>query len=375
MKKKICFIVASPLTAEAFLAKHFEYLSELFDIYLVADFEGQPYHSPFVKGMKSIAIKRNISVVHDVRALLSLRDYLKQMQFDAVQTVTPKAGLIGMLAARWAGIKTRIHIFTGQVWHTKTGLFKEILKTIDRQIVGSATHILVDGQSQRRFLIQNRIVTDANSAVLGKGSISGVDAARFVPDAGIRATVRQSMGISEQTVFMFLGRMNRDKGLLDLAHAFALHHQKYNNAMMVLVGPDEEEIAPAIAEICKNCLENVLFLGRTSKPYEILQAADVFCLPSYREGFGTSVIEASLLEIPIICSDTYGLMETIVEGHTGLRHQVGNARQIAHCMEQLMEPELRREMGQNGRQYVLDHFSAELISREWVKFYKRILNA
>ncbi len=375
MKKKICFIVASPLTAEAFLSKHFEYLSPLFDIYLVADFGGHPYQNPFVKGIKSIPIKRNISISSDLRALSTLRKYLKEMRFDAVHTVTPKAGLLGTLAGKWAGVKVRTHIFTGQVWHTKTGIFKQVLKTLDKIIVGAATHILVDGQSQRQFLIKNNIVTEKNSAVLGKGSISGVDVTRFVPDAATRQQARAGLKMSDQVIFMFLGRMNRDKGLLDLARAFAIHHRQFPDSRLVLVGPDEEGITPAIREICSSCADAVVFYGSTNKPFEILQAADVFCLPSYREGFGTSVIEASLLELPVISSDTYGLMETIVEGSTGLRHRVGDAAGIAHRMSELMDPALRQTMGKNGRQYVLDHFSAEMISSQWVNFYKRILGA
>ncbi|GEP50381.1 N,N'-diacetylbacillosaminyl-diphospho-undecapreno l alpha-1,3-N-acetylgalactosaminyltransferase [Flavobacterium noncentrifugens] len=373
MKKKICFIVASPLTAKAFLLKHFEYLSEYFDIYLVADFEGVDFESSYLKGTKSISIKRNITLTDDAAALMSLRKYLKSMHFDAVQTVTPKAGLIGIFAAKLAGIKVRTHIFTGQVWHTKTGLFKKILKTIDRLIVRAATHILVDGQSQRQFLIKNGIITDKNSAVLGKGSISGVDTSRFVPDSQIRNKERAELQVANKAVFLFLGRMNADKGLLDLAEAFAMHHKKYPESALVLVGPDEENITPKIKEICKSCIDAVVFYGHTSKPFEVLQAADVFCLPSYREGFGTSIIEASLLEIPIISSDTYGLMETIVEGETGLRHKVGDAIEISQRMEQMMDPELRQAMGKNARQYVLDNFSAEMISKEWVAFYKRIL--
>ena len=100
----------------------------------------------------------------------------------------------------------------------------------------------------------------------------------------------------------------------------------------------------------------------------------MFCLPSYREGFGTSVIEASLLELPIICSDTYGLAETIVENKTGLRHEVKNVSQLYNQMKLLVQNEVTRTfLGKNGRQYVLEHFSADEISLQWLAFYKDIL--
>jgi len=378
LKKTICFIVATPLTANSFLLKHFEYLSKHFDIYLVANFEENaaiPFSSPYVKGIKHIGIKRNISLLKDIKALFSLRKYLSKMQFDAVQTVTPKAALLGILAAKMAHIKIRIHIFTGQVWHTKKGVFKSLLKNIDRFIVYCATHILVDGESQRQFLIQNKIINDNNSKVLGRGSISGVDVSRFVPDSTICERYRKELQLSEQIVFLFLGRINIDKGILDLAEAFSRLRQNFSNSQLVLVGPDEENLQPQINKICPE-VNSVLFYGSTSKPEEVLQLADVFCLPSYREGFGTSVIEASLLALPVICSDTYGLMETIIDNKTGLRHQVGNVDSIYLQMEKMMlEENLRRTLGKNGRKFVLDNFSSDTISQQWVTYYINLLSS
>jgi len=376
LKKSICFIIATPLTANAFLLKHFEYLSKYFDIYLVANFEENTsisFSSIYVKEIKHIGIHRNISPIKDLEALFLLRKYLSEKQFDAVQTVTPKAALLGILAAKMAQIKIRVHIFTGQVWHTKKGVFKSLLKSIDRLIVFCATNILVDGESQRQFLIQNKIITKKNSSVLGKGSISGVDVGRFVPTAVNRNKFRKEKNISSEVVFLFLGRINRDKGVLDLAQAFARLNNKYTQSKLVLVGPDEEGLESQICEICPND-SSVLFYGSTGKPEEVLQMGDVFCLPSYREGFGTSVIEASLLELPIICSDTYGLMETIIDNKTGLRHEVGNIDSLYLQMEKMMlDEDLRLRLGVNGRKYVLDHFSSNTISQKWVNWYLELL--
>jgi glycosyltransferase involved in cell wall biosynthesis len=376
MKKKICFIVATPVTARSFLLKHFEYLSQEFDVYLVANFENNSsvvFSIPHIKDVNNIGIQRNISIFKDLAALFSLIKYLKEMQFDAVHTVTPKAGLIGILAAKLAGIRVRIHIFTGQVWHTKKGIFKILLKNIDRFIVCFATHILVDGESQRQFLIKNKIIKETNSKVLGKGSISGVDTDKFVPNEDIRDKYRKELHITSEVVFLFLGRMNLDKGILDLAHAFSKLNEEFSNSRLVLVGPDEQNLQPKVLEIFKNS-KSVIFYGPTDKPEDVLQMADVFCLPSHREGFGTSIIEASLLELPVICSDTYGLMETIVENETGLRHEVANVTSIFEEMEKLqINIDLRKYFGRNGRQYVLKNFSADIISEQWVKFYKEIV--
>jgi glycosyltransferase involved in cell wall biosynthesis len=372
--KKICFVVSAPITAQAFLLKHFEYLSKEFDITLVANFETQAdFEIPFVKNTKHIAIQRSIHPIKDLLALIQLFFFFRKESFHVVHSVTPKAGLLAMTAAWLSRIPIRIHIFTGQVWHTQVGFKKQFLKFLDRLLVFFTTHVLVDGQSQRQFLIANKIITDKNSKVLGKGSISGVAIQKFIPSNEIRSLYRKQLNFKENDiVFAFLGRMNTDKGILDLAKAFQMLSADFSNVKLLLIGFDEEHMQEQIRKIQ---IDNIIYFGPTPKPQEVLQAADVFCLPSYREGFGTSVIEASLLELPIICSDTYGLTETIIENTTGLRHEVKNVNQLYNQMRLLTEDATTRTyLGKNGRQYVLDHFSADEISLHWLKFYKTILN-
>lgn len=378
MKRKICFVVSTPITVKAFLVNHVLDLSKIYDIYIVANGEEQSLsalESLPVKEIKNIAIPRNINLIKDLKSLVELIAYNKSIKFDAVHTVTPKAGLLGITAAKLSNIKVRIHIFTGQVWHTKKGIFKQFLMFLDRVIVWNATHILVDGESQRQYLIKNGIVKNSNSFVLGEGSISGVDYHRFVPNIGTKIEVRKELGIFEDdVVFMFLGRMNRDKGIPELAKAFNIISKKYNNIRLLFVGGDEQDMTPIVKETIEE-IEKVIFYGLTSEPERLLQACDIFCLPSHREGFGTSVIEASLLEKPIICSDTYGLMTTIIHNETGIRHKVNNVDSLVSAMETLLKhPDLRSKYGKNGRNYVLKHFTAQQITDEWVKFYKNIFN-
>lgn len=378
MRKKICFIVSSPITARAFLVKHFEMLSKEFDVSLIANFENEDmsfYEGLPLVNVKSIGIHRSIHIIKDLIALYDLKKYLKLMQFDAIHTVTPKAGLLGMVAGKWVGTENRIHIFTGQVWHTQKGFFKRLLMSIDKIIVKCSTVILVDGLSQRKYLIENSIVNDKNSFVLGRGSISGVDTNKFIPSKEIREKMRNELSlVATDVVFMFLGRFNKDKGLLDLALAFKKTRKENKDAKLLLVGFDEENLEAKIKEIVNDDAA-LIFIGPTSVPQDYLQTADVFCLPSYREGFGTSVIEASLMNLPILCSDTYGLMETIVENETGLRHEVANVTSIYNQMLILVnDKEKRMDYGAKGAEYVKQFFTAEAISKEWVSFYKKILS-
>jgi glycosyltransferase involved in cell wall biosynthesis len=377
-RNKICFVVASPFTAHVFLKNHIKELTKFYDIYLVANFEGFDkinLNNLGIKEFKHIPIARDINLRKDLISLFLLRKYFRYKKFAAVHTVTPKAGLLGVFAARLVNVNKRIHIFTGQVWYTKTGLLKKMLMWLDSFIVWNATDILVDGESQRQFLIKNNIVKTSNSTVLGKGSISGVDTNRFQPNEAVKKEVRQELGITEnEVVYMFLGRMNKDKGINELAIAFNTLNKKYNNVRLLLVGGDEKNMTKTIQQKVDN-IEAAIFYGVTPTPERLLQACDVFCLPSYREGFGTSVIEASLLEKPVICSDTYGLMETIIENKTGLRHKVADVDSLFYQMEKLVnDNKLREELGREGRNYVLENFSAELISEKWLGFYKSKLN-
>ena len=377
-KKSICFVVSAPLTVSAFLMNHIEELSVYFDVFLVANFKGAAlnlFEETELKEVKDIEISRNISIVNDIRALWLLKKYFEEKQFDVIHTVTPKAGLLGVFAGKLAGVNNRIHIFTGQVWYTKTGLFKKVLMGLDKFIVWCATDILVDGRSQRQFLINANILKESNSFVLGKGSISGVDTTRFISDAIVRNKLREVLGIGEkEVVFMFLGRMNTDKGIIDLAHAFNKLQLRSSNARLLFVGGDEGNITPKIKEIVRN-IDAVIFYGMTNTPEKMLQVCDVFCLPSYREGFGTSVIEASLLGKPVICSNTYGLMETIIDNKTGLRHIVADVNSLYMAMKKLLDEDiLRLKLGKEGRSYVLNNFSSTLVSKYWVKFYKSKLD-
>jgi glycosyltransferase involved in cell wall biosynthesis len=377
-RKKICFVVPSIGTARVFLKNHIEELNKYFDIYLVANVleEEIIYFTDVpIKEIKHIKITRKISLINDLRTLLYLCSYFKKMKFDAVHTITPKAGLLGVFASRLASSSNRIHIFTGQVWHTKKGAYKYFLMFLDRFTVWNATHILVDGQPQRQFLIQNKIITGANSSVLGKGSTAGVDTNRFCPNASVKKEVRNKLGIKEnEVVYMFLGRMNAEKGINELAEAFNSVHKKHSNVRLLLVGDDEENMKESIKQKVED-INSTIFSGVTTTPEHFIQACDVFCMPSHREGFPLSVLEASSMEKPIICSDTYGLMESIIENKTGIRHKVADVDSLHFAMEKLFyDKKLVESLGQGGREYVLDNFSAKTISARWLEFYLKMFN-
>ncbi|MRT93455.1 glycosyltransferase [Ancylomarina sp. 16SWW S1-10-2] len=377
-KKRICIVVSQFGTARGFLRDHILILSSEVDVYLVGHFDDQEMIDAkqlAIVECKSIPICRNINLYYDLKSVFELRKYFKQKMFSVVHSVTPKAGLINSLAGRLANIENRVHIFTGQVWHTHKGLMKLLLITFDKLIAKLNTHILVDGESQRQFLIQHKVIKTQNSSVLGKGSISGVNVSRFTPSKSIRDEFRRDLNLKNKVVFSFLGRLNVDKGILNLFEAFNTLCEENDSVHLLIIGWDEANMIDSLSEypnIKQN--ENFTFFGPTLTPEKVLQAADVFCLPSYREGFGTSVLEASCLRIPVICSDTYGLMDAMINDVTGLRHEVGNSNSLFVQMKKITDDiDLRERLGENGEVNIHDNFSGAYLSKEWLKFYKSLV--
>ncbi len=375
MKKKICFIVALPGTAKSFLSDHIKRLSKHYDVYLVANSRDDALSNDLpLAGYHVVDIQRKISLFHDIHALLQLIHYFRKMEFDAIHSVTPKAGFLTALSGWLSRVRIRIHIFTGQVWATSKGLKRAFLRNIDKVIALLDTHLLVDGEGQRQFLIKEHIVDSNRARVLANGSICGVNLDRFVPSDEIRTRVRSELNLTGKVVFVFLGRLNRDKGISELLEAFNQMVPEAPNAFLLLFGSDEANYVSQFGEYENLNQSNLRYYGSTPTPNEHLQAGDVFVLPSYREGFGSSVIEASALGLPVICSDAYGLKDTMVDGKTGLRCRVGDVDSLCQAMLALYKDgELRKELGNLGTKRVRDLFSEALVGEEWEHFYMKLL--
>lgn len=377
MKKKICFVVAIPGTATAFLTDHISALSKDYSVYIAGNINSKDEIARLnVIDYYHVDIQRQITLVNDLKAVWQLWRYFRKMKFDAVHSVTPKAGLITALAGFLAGIKHRIHIYTGQVWATLHGGKRRLLMTIDRLIAKLDNHILIDGNSQRQFLIDNRIISKDRSQVLASGSICGVNIERFTPTQECRDEKRKELRIKgDRTVFVFMGRLNRDKGLYELLSAFDQLAAERNDVYLLLFGNDEEEVAATFGNY-KNLKEheNFLYYGRTSSPQTMMQAGDVLVLPTYREGFGSSVIEAACLGLSTITSDAYGVLDASVPGVTGLQCKVGDVESLFIAMKELAkDKDKTHAMGQRGRERVLKEFTGEIVVNAWMEYYHNML--
>ncbi len=376
LKKKICFVATVDWQIIWFLLEHIKAMDSKYDITVVVN-------APDLVSLKSVGvdvpvlpvrIERSISILRDLKALIDLTRLFCTKRFDVVHSIAPKSGLLAMTAAFFSGTKKRIHIFTGQVWATQSGIMKRFLRGMDKIIATFATHILVDSPSQRDFLIGEKVVSVKKSSVLAKGSVCGVNCARFVPDKIARSVIRKELGIDESgVVFLFLGRLKTDKGILDLANAFTKVMATAQSSHLLIVGPDEENMREKIMSICRACREKLHFVDYTMVPEQYIASADVLCLPSYREGFGQVIIEAAAAGIPSIGSRIYGITDAIEEGVTGLLYEVGRIDDLADKIYQFIKnPALRKEMGQHARERVLRDFSTETLVSSMLNYYESL---
>lgn len=318
-----------------------------------------------------ISIVRNVSPFRDIGALIELVLLFRRERFDVVHSIMPKS-LMAMLAGWIAGVPVRVHVFTGQVWATKTGLARWILRFIDRFWTGFATHVLTDSESQRQFLIKNGVVAADKIKILAKGSICGVNLDRFKPNPETRAELRRSLGIAEEDlIFLFVGRLKKDKGILDLAKAFVKVSEGRQQVHLLIVGPDEENISQKILDVCEPCSGKVHLMGFAHNPEDYFAASDVFCLPSYREGFGTTIIEAAATGVPAIGTRIYGIIDSVESDVTGLLFNPGDIEALAKLMDRFAaDSDLRELMGKRAMERAVRDFPSDVVVKAQLVFYE-----
>jgi glycosyltransferase involved in cell wall biosynthesis len=315
----------------------------------------------------------------DLRSLGKVARFLSRNRFDIVHSSTPKAGLLTAIAGRLARVPVRLHTFTGQPWVELAGLDRRIPRECDRITAKLSTQCYADSPSQRDFLIAEGLVAPAKIAVVGAGSISGVDLQRFSLSKWGSDTARKTrceLGIpSCALVVVFVGRATKDKGVVELLAAFEIVARENLSVHLVLVGPFEPQRDPLPADTLERLKNHprVHGVGFSSTPEKFLAAANIFCLPSYREGFGSVVVEAAAMELPAVVTRVTGLVDAVVEGVTGLVVPPKNVDRLAEALQTLVgSEELRQSLGHAARQRVVESFDARLINEAVVAEYFRL---
>lgn len=329
-------------------------------------------------GVRTIAVPmdRHISLIDDMVSLWRMIKVFRREKPTMVHSMTPKAGLLCMIAGWLTGVQVRVHTFTGLVWPTEKGLKRKILMLTDKLTCACATHIIPEGEGVKSDLIAGKI-TRKPLKVLGYGNVKGVDMDKCSRRPEVMA-IAEKLRKEDYFTFLFVGRVVRDKGINELCYAFERLHNDYPKTRLILVGPYEDALDPISEQSRKIIDENKAIEAVGAKSGDELlayyAAANCFVMPSYREGFPNTVLEAGAMGLSSIVTDINGSREIIKEGENGMIVPPQNAEALYQAMKVMMQSKADREkMASNARKMIADRFEQSFVRKCLYDFYDEII--
>ena len=318
----------------------------------------------------AVPMERQISLKSDIKSLWRMWRVLRREKPDLVHSMTPKAGLITMVAAWMARVPVRIHTFTGLVFPTSTGLKRRILMATDRLTCACATHVIPEGEGVKNDLLGNNI-TKKDLRVLGYGNIRGVDLEYYNPE------LFRGKKDGRYFTFVLVGRIVGDKGINELVEAFVRLNKDYPQTRLILVGEEEQQLDP-IRSDTKAIIEehkSINAVGPQKDVRPFYAEADALVFPSYREGFPNVVIEAGAMGLPSIVTDINGSREIIIEGENGTIVPSKDADALYQAMKYFVEnPDDVKRMAQNARPLIASRYEQSYVRQCLKDFYREVLS-
>jgi glycosyltransferase involved in cell wall biosynthesis len=312
-----------------------------------------------------VQMERRMSPLKDIVSLVKLVRVFAKEKPDMVHSMTPKAGLLCMVAGWMTGVPVRVHTFTGLVWPTAQGLSRRILMLTDKITCMCATHVVPEGEGVKLDL--QRCITKKEMKVLGYGNVRGINMDEW------KRRVERVEG--QMLTFVFVGRIVRDKGVDELVAAFVKLNRIYSNTRLLLVGPYEEHLNPVqsgtkfLIDTCE-CIEAV---GSQKDVRPFYEQSDVLVFPSYREGFPNVVIEAGAMELPSIVTDINGSREIIEDGRNGLIVPARDEQALFEAMKWMVEhDEERNAMAAHARPMIASRYEQGYVRGCLKNYYKEI---
>ena len=336
--------------------------------------------------MKVINMSRKITPFQDLKSLWEMWNFLRKERPQIVHTHTPKAGIIGMLAARLAGVPYRLHTVAGLPLMEATGIKRKILNFVEKLTYSSATRVYPNSKGLYDFILQNNFTQSNKLKIIANGSSNGIDTAFFSPDQVSeteRVTLREKLNIQpDDFVFVFVGRIVSDKGINELIKAFSQLQTTENNELtgikLLLVGGLESDLDPlnpeTLAEINQN--KDIISVGFQQDVRPFFAISDALAFPSYREGFPNVVMQAGAMGLPSIVSDINGCNEIIVEGENGLIIPPKNVEKLKEKMLTLAKDKnLYTKLKGNSRRMIENRYEQSVVWNALLEEYEGLLQS
>lgn len=377
---KLIRLSTVPLSLNTLLKGQLNFLNDYFDVIavsgngpdlnVVAEREGV-----FVS---SIEMERQISPIKDFISLIKLYFYFRNERPFIVHSITPKAGLLSMIAAKFAGVPIRMHTFTGLIFPSKTGVLQKILIAMDKLLCLCATNIYPEGEGVKKDLMLYNI-TKKELNVIGNGNINGINKHHFNPElytSEDRKSERQKLGIrNNDFVFIFVGRLVGDKGINELVKAFKNLSNENDSVKLILVGPIEADLDPlqeeTLQEIKAN--ESIIYVGFQEDVRVYFAVSDCLVFPSYREGFPNVVMQAGAMGLPSIVTDINGSNEIIIDGKNGIIIPVKSWIAILEAMKKIFnEHDFRNLLKNCARDMIVSRYEQEVVWEALLLEYKKL---
>ena len=380
--KKLIRTATVPISLNILLKGQLQFLNKNFDVVAISGQDEHLLEVEMREGVKTITVPftRTISLFNDVVSLIKLYLVLRKQKPLIIHSITPKAGLLSMIAGYFANVPIRMHTFTGLIFPSKTGFVKKVLIAMDKILCHFATHIYPEGNGVKNDLLKYKI-TNKPLKIIANGNINGIDCQYFntnhFSETSVQRVKAELKIESNDFVFIFVGRLVKDKGINELIAAFARFSQRNNHVKLLLVGPFEQHLNPindtTIHQINTN--KNIISVGYQNdvRPYFAIANALVF--PSYREGFPNVVLQAGAMNLPSIVTNINGCNEIITDQENGLIIEAKNENAIFAAMETLFTDENAvSKMKNNSRKVIIEKFEQQLVWDAILEEYQQLVH-
>lgn len=381
-KPKLIRITTVPLSLDKLLEGQLRFMNSFYNVTAIASEKEYLERVGSKEEVKTFYLKltRKITPVQDVIAVMRLFIFLRKEKPLIVHTHTPKAGIIGMLAAVLAGVPNRIHTVAGLPLLETTGFKRKILNFVEKLTYSCATKVYPNSYGLTEIIVKNNYCKLDKLKVLANGSSNGIDTSYF--DPGLfndeeKVSLRKKLDIStDDFVFIFVGRVVKDKGINELTAAFGRLSQENEKVKMLLVGDYEHDLDPLMPETLTTIKNSKAFITvgfqKDVRPYFAI--SDVLVFPSYREGFPNVVMQAGAMGLPSIVSDINGCNEIIIDGKNGLIIPVKDENALYEAMKKaLLQKEVTNVIKEKARPMIVDKYEQKLVWEAILSEYRTIV--